>query len=204
MTITEFFAKLDNLSPTLWADIGLTVHLVCKYQGRQYRDSGEPYLEHIFDVMYEMIRLCQDREVILAGGLHDIIEDTAVTPETISRIFGTRVTFIVEAVSKKPKHLFPDKTSRLREFHQRFVDCAREDPGVIWPKLADRLHNLSTLHGLNHDPSKQDRIARETLDFYIPFLDTQAPSLVNEKLRPFLQNYRRKMYHLAMTFLDHR
>lgn len=202
MTITEFFANLDNLPKDLWSDIGLVAHLACKYQGRQYRDSGEHYLEHVFDVMYQMAQLGRERDVIFAGGLHDIIEDTEITKETLSQMFNPRVAFIVEAVSKKPKSCFPDKEARLYEFHQRYLDCARRDSGVIWPKLADRLHNLATLHGLHHDPLKQDRMARETLDFYIPFLNGEAKTLVALDLHPFLESYCHKLYYLAMAFLD--
>ncbi len=201
MIIAEFFAKIDNLPKSLNADINTAVHLVCKYQGRQLRDSGEPYLEHIFDVTYQLLQMDCDCDTVIAGCLHDIIEDSSLPIEIISKTFNPRVAFIVEAVSKKPKDCFPDKATRLAEFHERFVECAKIDPnGVIWNKLADRLHNLVTLHGLYHDPRKQERIATETLSFYIPFLDEIAPQLFEEPSQKYLKIYRHKMFHLAMAY----
>lgn len=201
MTITEFFARLDDIPSSLRAYICLTAHVVAKYQGRQYRDSGEPYLEHVFDVMWQLMGMKMDDEVIIAGGLHDLIEDTSLTAEVLAEHFGQRVAFLIEGVSKKPKELFPDKQARLEEFHQRLVTCARVDFAVLFIRFADRLHNLVTLHGLNHDPLKQQRIAQETLDFYLPLVRGEAKILVPKSLHRFLNLYAWKMEHSAKVFL---
>ena len=94
MTITEFFARLDDAPEALRADICLVAHLVSKYQGRDFRDSGEPYLEHVFDVMWQLMEMQMPNEVIAAGGLHDLLEDTAVTAEILVRDFHPRVIFL--------------------------------------------------------------------------------------------------------------
>jgi guanosine-3',5'-bis(diphosphate) 3'-pyrophosphohydrolase len=203
MIISEFFARLEDIPNDLKCDLFSAAAFVSKYHRGQLRDSGEPYLEHVFDVTYQLINMGCDNETICAGALHDIIEDTTVTREHLANIFGERVAFIVDACSKKPKKPFPDKTARLAEFHERFAACAQKDPyGVILPKIADRTHNLVTLHGLANDPSKQQRIAQETLKFYIPFLDNIASKLiVNEPMKSKLDCYRHKMYHLAMAYL---
>lgn len=199
--IEQFFAKLENPSERLKRDITTAACLVCKYQGQQPRDSGESYLVHIFDVTYQLVQMHCDDDTIIAGCLHDLIEDTTLPIQAISETFNPRVAFIVEAVSKKPKECFPDKAARLEEFHKRFLECAKIDPeGVIWNKLADRLHNLVTLHGLDHDPFKQARIATETLEFYVPFMDYYAIKLIDESRQKYLSFYRHKMFHLAMAY----
>lgn len=202
MLVMDFLGRFDCIPEFIRDDLGTAVTLVCKHQGRQFRDSGEPYLEHIFDVTYQLIRIGCDKAAIIAGCLHDIVEDTAVDLELVKQEFGEEVAFIVGANSKRAKENFPDKDARLNEFHERFVASAKQDSRVIWPKLADRTHNLATLHGLHNDPSKQQRIAKETLGFYIPFLDKVAPTLITEAMQVHLARFKHRMYHLSMAYID--
>jgi len=204
MTITQFFAKCDHLSPELASKLFYAAHMVSKYQGRQHRDSGEPYLEHVFDVAYQMIEIGLDDDVIVAACLHDIVEDTEVQIETIRDFFGEEVAFYVAAVTKGPKDKFPKgKETRLDDLHNRIIEMARIRFGVIFIRCGCRLHNLVTLHGLSNDPSKQLRVSQETIDFYVlELLEKEARSIVPEKYHPWLDKYAGKMRHLAMAYLE--
>lgn len=203
MTITEFFAKCDDLKPELAAKLFCATHMVCKYQGRQHRDSGEPYLEHVFDVTYQMMEIGLDDNTVISACLHDIVEDTNVTIEIIHTSFGEEVAFDVEGVTKGPKENFPNKEARLDDLHRRIIEYARRRFGVIFIRCGDRLHNLVTLHGLFDDPDKQLRIAQETIDYYVErLLEKEARDIVPEKYHPWLDKYAGKMRHLAMAYLD--
>ena len=203
MTITEFFAKCDNLRPELAAKLFYATHMVCKYQGRQHRDSGEPYLEHVFDVAYQMMEIGLDDDEIVGACLHDLVEDTEVTIDLIREFFGEPVAFNVEGVTKGPKEKFPNKEARLEDLHLRIIEYARVRFGVIFIRCGCRLHNLVTLHGLFRDPGKQLRVAQETIDFYVQqLLQGEARVIVPEKYHPWLDRYSSKMRHLAMAYLE--
>lgn len=202
MIISEFFARLENLSRDLHADISCTVHVISRHHREKVRESGEPYLEHPLDVMSQLIEIDpDDHEAIVAGGLHDLVEDTDISPEVIANHFGDRVIFMVMGCTKKPKELFPNKEARLDDLHQTIITAAQVEYKVIFIRCADRLHNLVTLHGLSHDPEKQLRVAQETLGFYIPLLENDARLWVPEKFHPVLDQYAHRMRHHAMAYL---
>lgn len=202
MTITEFFANLENASKNFRAQICLVFHMIAKYQGREFRDSGEPYLEHPIDVMRQLMDIELPQRAIIAGGLHDLLEDTEVSYNVLEEAFGKKIAFLVRAVSKEPKYRFPNKEARLQKLHQRWVTCARQDPMAIFIRFADRLHNLDTLRGLRQDPTKQERIARETLDFYVPLALGLAREIIPRRYHRFLDTYAHQMNHLASAYLQ--
>lgn len=202
MQVTDFLSHFDDISEDIRNEIGTAVTFVCKHQGRQVRDSGELYLEHIFDVTYQLVQIGCDKTTILAGCLHDVIEDTEVDFELVEQLFGKDVALIVSDNSKRPKECFPSKEERLAEFHLRFLKGVSRDVRTAWPKLADRNHNLATLHGLHNDPSKQQRVAHETLDFYVPFLETGLKDLIPKNMEKYRIRYHNRLYHLAMAYLD--
>lgn len=202
MTVIEFLASLHDISSDLRAKINLVLHLIAVYQGRELRDSGEPVLEHPCDVMRQLMDMGMPDDVIIAGGLHDMIEDTSMPVEVLTEHFGEPVATRVRAVSKKDKSLFTSKEERLAEMHSRWIAEAMEDFYVIFVKIADRLHNLETLHGLERkDPTKVERIARETLEFYVLFLRGQAKQIVPPELHRYLDQYADKMEFLARNSL---
>lgn len=150
-----------------------SVDLVCKalqfayclHQG-QLRQSGEPYIAHpiaVADILYE---LGSGDEVIAAGLLHDVVEDTDVSPEEIEQRFGAEVRCLVEAVTKLSKFNFANKTEQQAENFRRMFLAMAQDIRVIMVKLADRLHNMRTLQHLPAE--KQKRIAQETRDIFAP------------------------------------
>lgn len=132
----------------------------------QYRKSGEPYIAHPVAVAGLLYDLGGDSVTIAAGFLHDVVEDTEVTPEEIEERFGSQVRQLVEGVTKLSSFNFSSKTERQAENFRRMFLAMAEDIRVIVVKLADRLHNMRTLEYLK--PEKQKRIAQETRDIFAP------------------------------------
>jgi GTP pyrophosphokinase len=135
------------------------------HQG-QLRASGEPYICHPIAGAGLLRDLGGDSAMIAAGFLHDIVEDTDVTPEEIEAQFGEEVRRLVEGVTKLSKFNFQSKTERQAENFRRMFLAMAQDVRVIVVKLADRLHNMRTLEHLK--PEKQRRIAQETLEIFAP------------------------------------
>ncbi|MDB9493746.1 bifunctional (p)ppGpp synthetase/guanosine-3',5'-bis(diphosphate) 3'-pyrophosphohydrolase [Spirulina major CS-329] len=132
----------------------------------QYRKSGEPYIAHPVAVAGLLRDLGGDSAMIAAGFLHDVVEDTDVTPDIIEEQFGAEVRQLVEGVTKLSSFNFSSKTERQAENFRRMFLAMAKDIRVIIVKLADRLHNMRTLEHLK--PEKQQRIAQETRDIFAP------------------------------------
>ena len=132
----------------------------------QYRKSGEPYIAHPVAVASLLRDLGGDCVTIAAGFLHDIVEDTDVTPEEIEERFGIEVRLLVEGVTKLSKFNFSSTKERQAENFRRMFLAMAKDIRVIIVKLADRLHNMRTLQHLK--PEKQKRIALETREIFAP------------------------------------
>jgi GTP pyrophosphokinase len=132
----------------------------------QYRKSGEAYIAHPVAVAELLRDLGGDSEMIAAGFLHDVVEDTDITPKEIEARFGANVRQLVEAVTKLSKFNFSSKTERQAENFRRMFFAMAEDIRVIVVKLADRLHNMRTLEFL--PPQKQKAISTETREIFAP------------------------------------
>lgn len=132
----------------------------------QTRKSGEPYIAHPIAVASLLKDLGGDSVTIAAGFLHDVVEDTDVTPEEIEERFGVQVRLLVEGVTKLSKFNFSSTTERQAENFRRMFLAMATDIRVIVVKLADRLHNMRTLDHLK--PEKQHRIAQETREIFAP------------------------------------
>lgn len=135
------------------------------HQG-QYRASGEPYIMHPVAVSGLLRDLGGGSALIAAGFLHDIVEDTDVTPEELEQRFGAEVRRLVEGVTKLSKFNFSSKTERQAENFRRMFLAMAQDIRVIVVKLADRLHNMRTLEHLSDE--KRRRIALETREIFAP------------------------------------
>lgn len=166
---------LNALSPTLAPNERQLVEkayaVAEKAHTGQARASGEPYVQHCLNVALILAELHMPIAVIVAGLLHDTVEDTALTLTDIERDFGDEVAQLVDGVTKlaqlprvsKEGHLPTDRhTESLRKTFMAMSDDVR----VVLIKLADRLHNMRTLNHLR--PEKRERIARETLEIFAP------------------------------------
>jgi guanosine-3',5'-bis(diphosphate) 3'-pyrophosphohydrolase len=129
------------------------------------RYSGEPYFSHVAAVGYKLASMGVGPRTIAAGLLHDTIEDTDVTAELIKQEFGEEILFLVEGVTKLSSVRYYG-TDRHNESLRKLFIATSQDIRVLIIKLHDRLHNMETLEHV--PPQKQKRIARETLEIYVP------------------------------------
>src|SRR5690349_24250821 len=162
-----------------------------KAHGSQLRASGDPYFSHPIQVAGLLAQMKLDSASIVTGLLHDTIEDTVATLDDIERQFGPEVGRLVDGVTKLSRiELQSDQTKQAENF-RKLVLAMSEDIRVLLVKLADRLHNMRTLH---HIPSedKRRRIARETMDIYAPLAErigmyemmTEMQTLAFRELEP--------------------
>ncbi len=135
------------------------------HQG-QVRKSGQPYVTHPLEVASILADMHLDSSSIVAGILHDTIEDTNVTKDEIASLFGSDIAALVDGVTKLSKLQFHNREERQAENFRKMILAMSKDIRVILVKLADRLHNLTTLQFMPEE--KQMRIAQETLDIYAP------------------------------------
>jgi guanosine-3',5'-bis(diphosphate) 3'-pyrophosphohydrolase len=135
------------------------------HQGQQ-RASGEPYLSHPVEVANLLVDFKMDVTTVTAGLLHDVLEDTHATKAELEREFGKEIAELVDGVTKIGKLAFSSREERQAENFRKMLIAMARDLRVIMIKLADRLHNMRTLHFL--PPEKGRKIAQETLDIYAP------------------------------------
>lgn len=132
----------------------------------QVRSSGEEYIIHPINVAGTLIKLHMDLDTIMAGFLHDVVEDCDVAPEEIEKEFSKEVAQIVVGLTKISKIKFKTKEESQAENFRKMVVAMAKDLRVIIVKLADRMHNMRTLQYVSDE--KQKKIAQETLDIYVP------------------------------------
>ncbi|MFZ5748309.1 MAG: RelA/SpoT family protein [Pseudomonadota bacterium] len=138
--------------------------------GSQKRANGDPYFSHPIEVAGILTDLHLDDETIATAILHDTIEDTVATPEEILAKFGPNVARMVDGVTKLSKIEAQTESERAAENLRKFLLAMSDDIRVLLVKLADRLHNMRTLHFITK-PEKRKRIARETMEIYAPLAE---------------------------------
>lgn len=138
--------------------------------GTQKRASGDPYFSHPIEVAGILTELHLDDETIATAILHDTVEDTVATIEEIERLFGPAVARLVDGVTKLSRIEAQTENERAAENLRKFLLAMSDDIRVLLVKLADRLHNMRTLHYIKNE-DKRRRIARETMDIYAPLAE---------------------------------
>src|SRR2546428_2159402 len=141
-----------------------------KAHGAQLRASGDPYFSHPVEVAGLLAQMKLDTASIITGLLHDTVEDTVATLDDIEKLFGPDIGRLVDGVTKLSRiELQSDQTQQAENF-RKLVLAMSEDIRVLLVKLADRLHNMQTLRFIK-EPEKRRRIARETMDLYVPLAE---------------------------------
>ncbi len=138
--------------------------------GTQKRASGGPYFSHPIEVAGILTELHLDDETIATAILHDTVEDTVATPEQIEKTFGANIARMVDGVTKLSRIEAQTENERAAENLRKFLLAMSDDIRVLLVKLADRLHNMRTLHHIAN-PEKRQRIAKETMDIYAPLAE---------------------------------
>src|SRR5271163_3573585 len=152
-----------------------------KAHGSQQRESGDPYFSHPVEVAGLLARMKLDTASVVTGLLHDTIEDTEATLDDIERMFGKDIARLVDGVTKLSRiELQSDQTKQAENF-RKLVLAMSEDIRVLLVKLADRLHNMQTLHFIQSD-EKRRRIARETMDIYAPLAERLGMHRMKDQL----------------------
>jgi len=160
-----------------------------KYHKGQVRMSGEPYLTHPLEVANILAEFKMDAVTVTAGLLHDVLEDTLMTPEELQKQFGNEVYLLVDGVTKIAQVQLTSRQQKQAETFRKMLLAMVRDIRVLFVKLADRLHNMRTLHYL--PPERRERIAMETLDIYAPLANRLGMSKVRGELED-----------MAFSFLD--
>ncbi|MEK7104612.1 MAG: HD domain-containing protein, partial [Patescibacteria group bacterium] len=132
------------------------------------RMSGDPYFTHVFETAKILAKFGMDAETIVAGLLHDVLENTKITEEEMKKEFGENIVFLVNGVTKLGTLKYHGD-ERHAESLRKFFIAMTNDLRVVIIKFADRLHNLRTLQYIRED--KQKRIALESIEVYAPLAD---------------------------------
>lgn len=168
----------------------------------QLRKSGEPYIIHPICVCIILAELELDKETIVAGMLHDVVEDTVMTREEIAAEFGDEVALLVDGVTKLTQlNYVADKVEVQAENLRKMFLAMAKDIRVILIKLADRLHNMRTMQ--YQTPVKQKEKSTETMDIYAPIADRLGISKVKVELDDLSFRYLEpEMYHELTKSLE--
>ena len=152
-----------------------------KKHGSQKRASGDPYFSHPIEVAGILTDLKLDSESIATALLHDVVEDTDATIGDVDRLFGTNVARLVDGVTKLSRLEVRSDESKHAENFRKLLLAMSEDIRVLLVKLADRVHNMRTLHFVA-SPEKRQRIAKETLEIYAPLAERIGMSRFKDEL----------------------
>ncbi|MCA9361943.1 bifunctional (p)ppGpp synthetase/guanosine-3',5'-bis(diphosphate) 3'-pyrophosphohydrolase [Candidatus Kaiserbacteria bacterium] len=164
-TVEEIIAQLNEPSETDSVLVKKAYNYAAEAHKDHKRYSGDPYMTHTAAVGFKLAAMGMGPRTICAGLLHDTIEDTVITSEDIKREFGEEILFLVEGVTKLSSVRYYG-TDRHNESLRKLFVATSQDIRVLIIKLVDRLHNMETLHHVREE--KQQRIARETLEIYVP------------------------------------
>ena len=156
--------------------------MAMKAHGAQKRDNGDPYISHPVAVADILAGYRLDTASIATALLHDVVEDTPVTMAEIEKRFGAEIAGLVDGVTKLTRlELQSDRTKQAENFRKLVLAMSR-DIRVLLVKLADRLHNMRTLHFV-HDAGKRQRIARETMEIYAPLAERIGMEALKNELQ---------------------
>ena len=166
ITFEDLIRKIKDYNPDEVEIITKAYKYAEQLHEGQFRESGEPYINHPLNVAYILADMKADRDTVCAGLLHDTIEDTNVTKEEIAHEFNPSIASLVDGVTKLAKMNFTSKESQNLANTRKIITGLTNDVRIIIIKLADRLHNMRTLQFKS--VNKQRENSMETMDIFVP------------------------------------
>ncbi|HEX9365697.1 MAG TPA: bifunctional (p)ppGpp synthetase/guanosine-3',5'-bis(diphosphate) 3'-pyrophosphohydrolase, partial [Vicinamibacterales bacterium] len=184
----DLIEKVRATSPDADVELLRRAYMFSAYEHKgQVRHSGEPYLVHPLEVADLLADMKLDVVAVAAGLLHDIVEDTQTPIERIKELFGADIAHVVEGVTKLGAIPFSSSEERQAENFRKMLLAMVDDIRVILVKLADRLHNMRTLHHLPEE--RRVKIAQETRDIYAPIANRLGMSKIKNELEELSFKY---------------
>ena len=178
----ELVERVKSYDPNVDEDgLNRAYVFAVKMHGAQTRESGDPYFSHPVEVAGILTEYKLDYTTIITALLHDTVEDTAATQNDIEKLFGTEVATLVEGVTKLSRIQTQSEQDKQAENFRKLVLAMSEDIRVLLIKLADRLHNMRTLKFCKSE-AKRQRIAKETLDIYVPLAERVGMNKMKDEL----------------------
>jgi GTP pyrophosphokinase len=196
-TIDQLIKRVQTYIPDVQTDLLTRAYgFSAKAHEGQMRQSGEPYLQHPLAVAGVLTQLRSDVHAVIAGLLHDTLEDTLATSEELEREFGKEVLRLVDGVTKIGRIQFRNYEEKQAENLRKMVLSMADDIRVVLIKLADRLHNMRTLEHLHE--AKRRQIAQETLEIYAPLANRLGIGWMKNELEDLCLRYLKPQVYEAL------
>src|ERR1051326_6903354 len=184
----DILDRVESYKPDFDEELLQKAYIFSARQHReQVRSSGEPYLVHPLNVAYILAEMRLDETSIAVGLLHDVLEDTLTTKETLQQHFGDDVAELVDGVTKISRYNFVSKEEQQAETFRKMLLAMVSDLRVVLVKLADRLHNMRTLQHLPEE--KQFAVAKETMEIYAPIANRLGMGRIKSELEDLSFRY---------------
>jgi guanosine-3',5'-bis(diphosphate) 3'-pyrophosphohydrolase len=177
----DILDKVESYKPDFDEELLQKAYIFSAREHRgQVRSSGEPYLVHPLNVAYMLADMRLDETSIAVGLLHDVLEDTLTTKETLQELFGDDVAELVDGVTKISRYAYVSKEEQQAETFRKMLLAMVSDLRVVLVKLADRLHNMRTLQFLPEE--KRIAVAKETMEIYAPIANRLGMGRIKAEL----------------------
>jgi len=181
MNLAEFVIRIESFNANVNIPLLRKAYEFSNqaHQG-QFRESGDPYIQHCLEVAFILAEQHLDTSTITAGMIHDVLEETDITLETIKQEFSEEIAMLVDGVTKIGELHFESAEEEQAEYYRKMLLSMAKDIRVIIIKLADRLHNMRTLGALPKE--RQLRIAQETKEVYAPLAHRFGMAMIKTEL----------------------